>query len=153
MRTVARVLTGALFALGLVGAAGLPAEAHEASFKGHIAGVNGGASSVVLNPAKTRATWRFNASKGGLIELKIKKAEDPLGGKAQALGNTMEMDLVLAGVPSLQNVPFDIVNGTAKVKLPSLGLTFQDVIEVRSVTLRDSGGVVFGQLGFVSRTK
>lgn len=129
------------------------AVAHETSVKGHIAGVNGGASSVVLNPAKTRVTWRFNSGKGGQIQFKMKKAEDQVGGKANSLGNTMDMDLVVNGVATPQSVVFDIVNGSAKYKGPSLGLAQGDTIEVRGVTLTDGGGEVFGRLGFVSRTK
>lgn len=145
--------TSLLVGLGFLLQSQPEVSAHETSVKGNIAGVNGGASVVVLNPSQTRVSWLLSSSKGGLIQLKIKKAEDQVGERSNAVGNTMEMDFVVKGVPVLLTEPFDLVNGKTKLKLPSLGLVAGDTIEVRSVTLKDSGGVVFGRLGFVSRTK
>lgn len=153
MSNVRNGLFGVAVAAFLVLVGQGPAEAHETSVKGHIAGVNGGASIVVLNPVKTRVTWRLSSSKGGQVQMKMKKAEDQVGGKANSLGNTMDMDLVVNGVSTPQSVPFDIVNGKAKLKLPSMGLAPDALIEVRSITLTDGGGEVFGRLGFVTRIK
>lgn len=152
MTNIRMQLVGGLCAVALLLGPGASV-AHETSVKGHIAGVNGGASDVVLNPAKTRAIWRLSSSKGGQVQLKIKKAEDQVGGKATSLGNTMEMDFVINGVPTPQSATFDVINGSTKLKLPSMGLAPGDLIQVRGVTLKDPGGVVFGQLGFVSRLK
>lgn len=149
MRCTSRVILGAMGIL----LASTFALAHETSVKAHIAGVVGGASTVVLNPEQTRASWTLSSTKGGQIQLRIKKAEDAFGARSFATNNTMEMNLVINGVPSSQSANFDILNGKAKLKLPSLGLTPGDLIEVRGVTLEDSGGEVFGQLGFVVRKK
>ena len=121
-----------------------PVLAHRTSLQAPLVPVVGSVSPIVLSQP---GQITFTPLRGGQIKFRLSRATDGTGHVITASGNTLELDLVVNGVPRLETVPFDIRAGRARGVIPSLNLVRQDLVEVKRVELRDSGGARFGALG------
>jgi hypothetical protein len=137
---------GAVTLAGLL-AFGSPAEAHQTSLNATLTEVVGSPSPIELS-SSTRAKVSLSSSKGGRIRLKLRKTVDSLGAPIDALGNALELDLVVNGAPQSVSLPFDIENGNGKAELPTLGLVSPDLIEILDIRLVDQNADAFAALGF-----
>ena len=122
-----------------------PATAHHTSLQVPLVPVPGTASLVLLSGP---AHIEFIPQHGGEIRFVFSGAKDRTTGKSiTALGNTLEIDLVINGIPEQKTFPFDIKGSKARGTLPGLGLAPFDLVEVKAVAMLDHAGNQFGTMG------
>lgn len=121
-----------------------PAVAHLVNANASLVPVGGVVPAIIIAPGSVQ----FSPNRGGQIKFKLRGVLDPMTGKAiTSVNNTIDVDLVINGVPQTFTATFPIKSGNAIGTFPSLNLLKNDLVEIQGATVKNSVGVPFGTMG------